>query len=80
MNKNMIVKLQREFDDLAHHIPETDMEFWFARELQLPLGYTKWERFQNAIRRAINSCKTTGFEPDEHFRSVTKLITHGKGG
>jgi DNA-damage-inducible protein D len=33
-----------------------------------------------AIQRAIESCKTTGYDIDHHFRGVTKLITHGKGG
>lgn len=32
------------------------------------------------IQKAIDSCKSTGYEIDRHFRGVTKLITHGKGG
>jgi DNA-damage-inducible protein D len=56
------------------------VEFWFARDLQEPLGYARWENFLTAIQRAIESCKTTGYEPGHHFRGVTKLITHGKGG
>ena len=48
--------------------------------MQEPLGYVRWENFLTAIQRAIESCKTTGYEPGHHFRGVTKLITHGKGG
>jgi DNA-damage-inducible protein D len=48
--------------------------------LQEPLGYARWENFLTAIQRAIDSCKTTGYEAEHHFRGVTKLITHGKGG
>ncbi len=40
MNKNMIKKMQSQFDSLACYMPDTDMEFWFARDLQEPLGYT----------------------------------------
>ena len=80
MNKNTIQKLQSQFDTLAQHMPETDMEFWFARDLQEPLGYARWENFLTAINRAISSCETTGYTPSDHFRGVTKLITHGKGG
>lgn len=80
MNKNTIQKLQSQFDTLAQHMPETDMEFWFARDLQEPLGYARWENFLTAINRAISSCETTGYTPRDHFRGVTKLITHGKGG
>jgi DNA-damage-inducible protein D len=81
MNKELIIQMQGQFDELAQTHPEEPIvEFWFARDLQEPLGYARWENFQTAIQRAIESCKTTGYEPEHHFRGVTKLITHGKGG
>ena len=81
MNKELIVQMQSQFDALAQsHPAATEVEFWFARDLQEPLGYTRWENFLTAIQRAIESCKTTGYEVGHHFRGVTKLITHGKGG
>ena len=79
MDKKSIIKLQNQFDDLSRQMPETDMEFWFARDLQEPLGYARWENFLTAIRRAIESCKTTGYEPDDHFRGVTKMVQIGSG-
>ncbi len=39
----------------------------------------RWENFITAIHRAIESCKSTGFNPDDHFRGVTKMIPLGKG-
>jgi len=48
--------------------------------LQEPLGYARWENFLTAIQRAIESCKTTGYEEGHHFRGVTKMIALGKGG
>ncbi|MFN0076936.1 MAG: DNA damage-inducible protein D [Prosthecobacter sp.] len=81
MNKDLIVRMQSQFDQLAQtHPEESNLEFWFARDLQEPLGYARWENFLTAIHRAIDSCKTTGYEAEHHFRGVTKLITHGKGG
>jgi len=80
MNREIIQKMQNRFDSLAHAVPEEKVEFWFARELQEPLGYTKWENFITTIKRAIDSCVTTGGNPENHFRAVTKTITHGKGG
>lgn len=81
MNKELIFQMRSQFDALARSHPEaTNVEFWFARDLQEPLGYTRWENFLTAIKRAIESCQTTGYEPEHHFRGVTKLITHGKGG
>lgn len=81
MNKEIILQLQSRFDGLAQRHPDAaEVEFWFARDLQEPLGYARWENFLTAIQRAIESCRTTGYEVEHHFRGVTKLITHGKGG
>jgi DNA-damage-inducible protein D len=44
-----------------------------------PLGYVRWENFQTAIQRAITSCETTGYEPNDHFRGVTKMVKLGSG-
>lgn len=79
MNKKMIQKLQNQFDALAQNMPERDVEFWFARDLQEPLGYVRWENFLTAIKRAISSCETTGYTPDDHFRGVTKMVSLGSG-
>jgi len=45
----IIKKLQSHFDSLAQSIPEERIEFWFARDLQEPLGYAKWENFLTTI-------------------------------
>ncbi|MEA4890672.1 MAG: hypothetical protein VB070_14540 [Clostridiaceae bacterium] len=45
----------------------------------LLLGYERWENFDNAISRAIDSCETSGIEISDHFREITKMIVTGKG-
>lgn len=45
-----------------------------------PLGYARWENFTTAIQRAIEFCKSTGYDEADHFRGVTKMIEVGKGG
>lgn len=80
MNKELIQKMQSQFDALARKEPGSDtVEFWFARDLQTPLGYSRWENFITAIKRAIESCQTTDFDPDHHFRGVTKMVAIGSG-
>lgn len=79
MQGEIIKNLQSRFDALAQRIPEEEIEFWFARDLQEPLGYSRWENFMTAIRRAIESCQTTGYDPDDHFRGVTKMVSLGSG-
>lgn len=76
-----LVQLRTRLDDLARPMPDGDGvgEFWFARDLQEPLGYARWENFLTAIERAILSCETMGCVPTDHFRGVTKMIETGKG-
>jgi len=61
------------------HINEYGQEFWTARELQSVLGYTRWEYFAKALKRAINACESSGNSVSDHFREVTKMVTLGSG-
>ena len=58
---------------------QSDIEFWFARDLQQPLGYARWENFLTVINKAMAACEGTGITIDDHFRGVTKMISLGKG-
>ena len=55
------------------------VEHWSARDLQPLLGYAKWQRFENALKKAIESCKMSGNNPDHHFTGSGKQIEFGKG-
>jgi DNA-damage-inducible protein D len=55
-------------------INENGQEFWNARDLMLPLGYTRWENFSAAVSRAKESCKNSGQKSEDHFRDATKMI------
>ena len=80
MKSETVQKLQNQFDALSRTFPKEGIEFWLARDLMEPLGYARWENFLTAIKRAIESCETTGYKADDHFRGVTKMIKIGKGG
>ena len=46
--------MQSQFDLLAQSHPEdADLESWFARDLQEPQGYVRWENFLTAIARGL---------------------------
>lgn len=80
MKIELIKELQVQFDALVQTHPEEEgLEFWFARDLQERLGYARWENFLTVIGKAIQSCKTTGYDPDHHFRGVTKMVPIGSG-
>jgi hypothetical protein len=42
-------------------------------------GYSQWRRFEDAVQRAITSCRQSGNEPNYHFVGAGKPITGGKG-
>jgi DNA-damage-inducible protein D len=79
MDKIQIVKIKENFDRTINNIPNSDVEFWYARELMPLLGYERWENFEKAIKRSMDSCETAGITVPDHFREVTKLIMAGKG-
>ncbi len=77
MDKGIITKLKKSFEDYAH---ETDgVEFWFARDLQKLLGYDKWENFLNVIEKAKTACEKSGYEILDHFPDVRKMVDLGSG-
>ena len=72
MEKEKIITLKTSFDSIANIISSEDytIEYWRARDLMQLLGYNRWENFNNAIQRAMESCATSGIEvsPDcEHL-------------
>ncbi|MCL4874394.1 DNA damage-inducible protein D [bacterium] len=78
MTKNLSTIGHKNFEDLKK-TNEHGAEYWSARELQTLLGYTQWRRFEDAINRAITSCKRSGNEPSYHFAGAGKPIPGGKG-
>lgn len=66
------------FEASSHKIKGGE-EFWYARELQELLGYSKWENFETAIERAKVACQNSDQPVDNHFREVTKMVDLGSG-
>ena len=55
------------------------VEWWSARDLMKALGYKRWENFQVAIRRAIQTCEQENQVATDHFRDITQKVTLGSG-
>ncbi len=55
-------------------------EYWSARDLAPLLGYTKWERFEGAIKRAMTSFEQIGQIVSDHFPVAGKMVSIGSGG
>ena len=78
MELTLINSLTSEFES-ASHKTEEEIEFWFARDLQHLLGYTKWDNFKNVILKAKTACEVSGYDISDHFPDVGKMVEIGSG-
>ena len=51
MDREIVVRLHSSFEVMVQKFPDTGTEFWCARDLQMLLGYAKWENFARVIDR-----------------------------
>ena len=79
MNKKQIELLQPKFDELVNHSAQGEIEFWYARELQVLLDYTEWRNFLRVINDAKEACKASGGKVENHFVDVNKMVQLGSG-
>jgi DNA-damage-inducible protein D len=79
MKHELVSQLHNQFEQLVHTDIDSGIEFWLARDLQGVLGYSRWENFSKVIEKAVTSCETAGYDRDDHFREVTKMVPLGSG-
>ncbi len=77
--KSKLIELKEKFDSIINTEEKENIEFWYARDLQIQLGYKRWENFIETIKKAMQSCENAGIEVDNHFREVTKMVQIGSG-
>jgi hypothetical protein len=77
MEQEIIIQLHGNFEKNVQKDTETGIEFWFARDLQILLGYSKWENFVKVIEKARTACKTAEYEVADHFVDVNKMVELG---
>ncbi len=77
MKTEDIKHLFSEFELAASDIE--GVECWSARELQLLLGYSKWENFEKVIQKAKDACVNAGENIPDHFPEIRKTIPMPKG-
>lgn len=58
---------------------ENGAEFWFARELAPLLDYQDYRNFLRVIEKARQACEGSGYDIEDHFGEVTKMVDIGSG-
>ncbi|CAH0132738.1 DNA damage-inducible protein D [Chryseobacterium sp. Bi04] len=71
--KNLFYKFEEASSELE------GIECWSARDLQILLGYSKWENFEKVIIKAKDACKNVGELIEYHFPDIRKTIQMPKG-
>ena len=74
--KELKAREYKRFEDIKQ-IRADGTEYWSARELAPALEYTKWENFQNVIKRAMIACENSGHSVEYDFPEVRKIVEAG---
>ncbi len=61
------------------HVDDYGHEYWYARELQKVLDYSKWSNFEVVIDKAKEACKLSKYVEEDHFADVGKMVAIGSG-
>lgn len=69
---------EKTFEDIKH-INSDGQEYWLARELQQVLEYSQWRRFNDTVERAKLACSNSGYDAEDHFAEVGKMVEIGSG-
>ena len=73
---NLQAEEYKNFEEIKK-IREDGTEYWNARELSEVLQYKKWENFAKVIDRAKLACNNSGFQIQDHFPEVRKMVEIG---
>ena len=79
MDREIIIQLRTSFEALVQVHPENQTEYWCARDLQMLLGYSRWENFAKVVEKSITSCENSGYKQADHFRGITRMVELGSG-
>lgn len=77
-DKDIKKRYYKKIEELKH-LTDNNTEFWYARDLQIDLDYSSWDKFKRVILKAITACENSGQAPNNHFSKVEKMVQLGSG-
>lgn len=79
MENEIIKRTEKTFENIKH-IDENGVEFWYARELMIVLGYSSWDKFKNIIKKAMVACENSQISVEQCFSQMGKSSKMPNGG
>jgi len=76
--KNQKLQPSSPFDTIRQ-VNKNGQSYWSARDLSEILGYTKWQHFEEVIKKAMTACDESGKIIGDHFTGVGKMVKLGSG-
>ncbi len=77
MSNDMVSRLHPRFEEMVH--VQEGIEFWYARDLQVLLGYSEWRNFLAVIEKARQASRSSKYPELDHFARVNKMVSLGSG-
>src|SRR5665213_1037622 len=77
MKQEQIKELFEQFENICYEYK--GIECWSARELQLILGYSKWDNFLKVIEKAKTATEGSEIKVSDHFAEIGKMVDLGSG-
>lgn len=69
---------EQPFEGLRQ-VDEEGNEYWIARDLQPLLEYAGWDKFKRVVEKAMEACRQSGHDVEDHFSQTAKMVGIGSG-
>lgn len=79
MTEKRVVEQHHETFEGIRQFDAEGNEYWVARDLQPLLEYATWDKFKRVIEKAMEACRQSGNEVDDHFSQTAKMVDIGSG-
>ncbi len=77
-SKRVVEQHHQTFESIRQFDAQGD-EYWSARDLQPLLEYAGWDKFKRVIEKAMEACRQSGHEVEDHFSQTAKMVDIGSG-
>lgn len=74
-----IEKYNEQTFEQHRNVNDYGEDFWYARDLAQILDYKRFDKFLNVIDKAKTACLNSGYEVEDHFSRVGKMVELGSG-